>query len=99
MVDNHVTEEPTVLYKTAERLLKVLPEVGKGALRATQPIAMNNPFECASYSHAFYSSARAAIFNSDEVQIFIHVLNTINPKHLVEKSYVQRKQRQFGTQA
>ena len=101
MANNHVTEETTVLYKnlSAERALKVLPEVGNGALCATQPIAMNDPFECASTSHAFYSSGRAAIFNSVEVQDIIHVLNTINPEHPVEKSYVQRKQQQFGTQA
>ena len=64
MTDNHVTEEPTVLYKyvSAERALKVLLEVGNGALRATQPIAMNDPIERSSYSHAFYSTARADNF-------------------------------------
>ena len=64
MTDNHVTEEPTVLYKyvSAERAHKVLLEVGNEVLRATQPIAMNDPIECASYSHAFYSSERVEIF-------------------------------------
>ena len=39
---------PNVLYKyvTAERALACLPEVGDGALRATQPTALNDPFEC-----------------------------------------------------
>ena len=38
-----------VLYKyiTAERALTCLPEVGDGTLRATQPAALNDPFECA----------------------------------------------------
>ena len=38
-----------VLYKyvTAERVLSCLPEVGDGTLRATQPAALNDPFECA----------------------------------------------------
>ena len=33
-------------YVTAERALACLPEVGDGALRATQPTALNDPFEC-----------------------------------------------------
>ena len=33
-------------YVTAERALICLPEVGDGALRATQPAALNDPFEC-----------------------------------------------------
>ena len=39
---------PSLLYKyvTAERALACLPEVGDGALRATQPTALNDPFEC-----------------------------------------------------
>ena len=38
-----------VLYKymTAKRALTCLPEVGDGTLRATQPAALNDPFECA----------------------------------------------------
>ena len=33
-------------YVSAERALTCLPEVGDGALRATQPAALNDPFEC-----------------------------------------------------
>ena len=38
-----------VLYKyvSSERVLTCLPEVGDGTLRATQPLALNDPFECA----------------------------------------------------
>ena len=38
-----------VLYKyvTSERALTCIPEVGNGTLRATQPAALNDPFECA----------------------------------------------------
>ena len=38
-----------ILYKymTSERVLTCLPEVGDGTLRATQPAALNDPFECA----------------------------------------------------
>ena len=39
---------PSLLYKyvTAERALACLPEVGDGTLLATQPVALNDPFEC-----------------------------------------------------
>ena len=39
---------PQLLYKyvTADRAMTCLPEVGDGALRATQPGALNDPFEC-----------------------------------------------------
>jgi hypothetical protein len=38
-----------ILYKyvKADRAMNCLPEVGDGALRATQPSALNDPFECA----------------------------------------------------
>ena len=41
--------EPKTLYKyvNAQRALNCMPEVGDGTLRATQPAALNNPFECA----------------------------------------------------
>ena len=34
-------------YVSPERAMTCLPEIGDGALRATQPAAMNDPFECA----------------------------------------------------
>ena len=36
-----------VLYKyvTAQRALTCIPELGDGTLRATQPAALNDPFE------------------------------------------------------
>ena len=38
-----------ILYKyvTPRRALTCIPEVGDGTLRATQPAALNDPFECA----------------------------------------------------
>ena len=43
------TERMNILYKyvAADRAMNCLPEVGDGALRATQPSALNDPFECA----------------------------------------------------
>ena len=34
-------------YVTSDRALTCIPEVGDGTLRATQPAALNDPFECA----------------------------------------------------
>ena len=39
--------DPLYKYVTAKRVLTCLPEVGDGTLRATQPSALNDPFECA----------------------------------------------------
>ena len=38
-----------ILYKyvTSDRALTCIPEMGDGTLRATQPAALNDPFECA----------------------------------------------------
>ena len=42
-------ESMGILYKyvTYDRALTCIPEVGNGSLRATQPAALNDPFECA----------------------------------------------------
>ena len=42
-----VSEEQLLFkYVSAERAMMCLPEIGDGALRATQPAALNDPFEC-----------------------------------------------------
>lgn len=43
-----VDSMPEYLYKyvSAKRALSCVPEVGDGVLRATQPAALNDPFEC-----------------------------------------------------
>ncbi len=45
----HLENSTPVIYKyvTSERVFTCLPEVGDGTLRATQPSALNDPFECA----------------------------------------------------
>ncbi len=50
MYDNeHGIHTPEILYKflPAERAFDALPELSDGTLRATQPNALNDPFECA----------------------------------------------------
>ena len=95
MAINRETSEPTVLYKymSADRALRVLPENGNGALRATQPGALNDPLECATICGAAYSS------EDEEVQEIVETLNWIMPEHQVTKSNVQLTRRQLGTQA
>ena len=95
MTSNHNTTEPTVLYKyiPADRAVEVLPENGNGALRATQPAALNDPLECATRSSAIYPS------EDKEVHEMVEVLNWIVPEHSLENSDVQLSRRQLGTQA
>ena len=95
MPRNHDTQEPEVLYKyvSADRAAKVLPENGNGALRATQPAALNDPLECATRCSAVYPS------EDKEVKEMIEALNWIVPEHSLKKSDVQLSRRQLGTQA
>ena len=71
-----------VLYKyvSAERALKCLPEIGNGTLRATQPLALNDPFEC---------SAQPYVSGAEEEQdyvISLETLNNLNPKTPIDES-------------
>ena len=45
----HAEDSIPVIYKyvSSERVFTCLPDVGDGTLRATQPSALNDPFECA----------------------------------------------------
>ena len=94
MAKNHDPVEPTVLYKyvCANRAVKVLPENGNGALRVTQPAALNDPLECATCCHAVYPS-------EEEVREIVETLNLIVPEHSLENSDVQLARQQLGTQA
>ena len=97
MTNTHNQTKPTpkVLYKylPADRALGVLPEDGNGALRATQPAALNDPLECATICSAIYPSTE------EEIQDILRSLNFIAPKHPVTDSDVQRSLQQLGTQA
>ncbi len=81
-----------VLYKymTSERVLTCLPEVGDGTLRATQPAALNDPFEC---------SVRS-IFIMDECEAnreFARVLNSIHGTAPVTEDDVALAREQHGS--
>ena len=84
-----------VLYKymTAERALTCLTEVGDGALRATQPAALNDPFECA-VRPRFYD------FGGDEFRLnqeFARVLSSIHGTTPVTERDVARARERYGS--
>ena len=81
-----------VLYKymTSERVMTCLPEVGDGTLRATQPAALNDPFECAVKS----------IFVMDEGEAnreFARVLNTIHGTAPVTEDDIASARKKYGS--
>ena len=95
MASNHNTAEPAVLYKyiPADRAVEALPENGNGALRVTQPAALNDPLECATRCSAIYPS------EDKEVHEMVETLNWIVPEHPLKNSDVQLSRRLLGTQA
>ena len=81
-----------VLYKymTAGRVLTCLPEVGVGTLRATQPAALNDPFEC----------AVRPVFVMDESEAnreFARVLSSIHGTIPVVEDDVALARKQYGS--
>ena len=82
-----------VLYKyvTARRALTCIPEVGDGTLRATQPAALNDPFECAvTTAYVFPDEAK-------ENRELAKVLTEINETKRVTAEDVHRARRQHGS--
>ncbi len=82
-----------ILYKyvTANRALTCIPEVGDGTLRATQPAALNDPFECAVV--ALY-----VIRDEEEENLLLsNVLTQVNESKPVTVEDVQRARRAHGS--
>ena len=78
-------------YVTAERALACLPSAGNGALRATQPAALNDPFECA---------VRPVFVINDEKganQEFAEVLSSINGTTPVTAEEVAQARTDYGS--
>ena len=63
-------------YMSAERVLTCLPVIGDGALRATQPAALNDPFECGVTQGMGRSDQRA---ENDEIAGVLSSLNGATP--------------------
>ena len=82
-----------ILYKyvPAERVLACLPEVGNGTLRATQPSALNDPFEC-SVARLFRDQDEGKASES-----LAHVLSSINPTSPVSVEKVAQARKRYGS--
>ena len=95
MADNHKPEKPAVLYKylPADRALEALPEDGNGALRATQPAALNDPFEYATYCDT------ADPDKKEKSQEMARVLSEIIPEHPVYVDKVENSLDRIGSQS
>ena len=82
-----------ILYKymPSDRALLCLPEVGDGTLRATQPAALNDPFEGA--VKAEYLEFDEATENRD----LARVLTIINETTPIDEGYVSEARKKYGT--
>ncbi|MXY21185.1 MAG: DUF2971 domain-containing protein [Dehalococcoidia bacterium] len=81
------------LYKCVrpEIALKCIPEVGNGTLRATQPAALNDPFECAIVP--IYVMTEESKENCELAK----VLTDINENNPVSEEEVHRARRLYGS--
>ena len=81
-----------ILYKyvTHERALTCIPEVGDGTLRATQPAALNDPFECAIMPVYIMSE-------EDENVEIAKVLTDINESRPISEELVRRARLEYGS--
>ena len=80
------------LYKfvNGKRALHCIPEVGEGTLRATQPAALNDPFEC----------AVRTLYNPNESRgagELANVLTKINERNPITADDVRRARLKYGS--
>lgn len=83
----------SLLYKyvTSQRALTCIPGVGDGTLRATQPAALNDPFECA------VSTPYNIPYEADENRLISDVLTEINESKKVIENDVRRARIEHGS--
>ncbi len=75
---------------TPERVLTCIPEVGDGTLRATQPAALNDPFECAVLPlYVIHEEA-------EENRQLANVLTAINESRPITADDVHRARKEYG---
>ena len=82
-----------ILYKyvTTSRALTCIPEVGDGTLRATQPAALNDPFECA------VAVAYVIPDASEENRVLAEALTQINESTPVTEEHVRNARQRYGS--
>ena len=89
----HAEDSIPVIYKyvSSERVFTCLPDVGDGTLRATQPSALNDPFECAVLK-TFVER------NEEEGNIeFSRILTDLNPTSVVSEMDVAEARLVYGS--
>ena len=92
-----------ILYKyvTADRALACLPEVGDGSLRATQPSALNDPFECAlSFIVVNRNGTAVESDETDEEELdraYARGLTNINKDSPVAPCEVRKARKKYGS--
>ena len=82
-----------ILYKyvTSKRAITCIPEVGDGTLRATQPAALNDPFECAVITTYVIPD------EAEENRQLAKVLTEINKSKPVTEKDVHSARREHGS--
>ena len=82
-----------ILYKyvTSKRAITCIPEVGDGTLRATQPAALNDPFECAVITTYVIPD------EAEENRQLAKVLTEINKSKPVTEEDVHNARREHGS--
>ena len=82
-----------ILYKyvTSQRALNCIPEVGNGTLRATQPAALNDPFECAVATSYAYPE------RTEEDRELAKILTAINENKPVTAEAVHSARLEYGS--
>ena len=82
-----------ILYKyvTPQRALTCIPEVGDGTLRATQPAALNDPFECAVLPLYVIGD------KAEENRQLAKALTSINESRPVTEQGVNRARLEYGS--
>lgn len=78
-------------YVSAKRALTCLPEIGDGTLRATQPSALNDPFESSVYK--LFVERDEGVGN----RRLSEVLSSINPSSPVSEDRVVEARARFGS--
>ena len=81
-----------ILYKyiSANRALTCIPEVGDGTLRATQPAALNDPFECALVP-------LLKLEPSEEDRQLALALSQINESNTITEEQVREARQRYGS--
>ena len=71
-------------YVSSQRVLTCLPEVGDGTLRATQPSALNDPFECATAKKFVERDNDAGDRRLSDVLTNIHDSTSVNEDEVLK---------------